>query len=104
MATKRTTLQNDEILTKEQLEMLEAATKRPDSFDKDNPPLTDEQLEQFKRIHERNKGERRKQNVTLRLDPNTIKIAKSLGKGYSGILSRIVEDTLNDPEKLRMYL
>ena len=84
--------------------MLREAAKRPPVYDEDNPPLTDEQLAQFYRVSEMNREERRKQNVTIRLKPRTIRIAKSLGKGYTGILSRIIEDTLDHPEKLEKYL
>ena len=65
---------------------------------------TDEQLKEFRRVRELRQEERRRQNVTLRLTPQTIRIAKSLGKGYTGVLSRIIEDTLSDPASLKRYL
>ena len=73
-------------------------------YDDDNPHLTDEQLSQFYRVHESNRDARRRRNVTLRLKPATIEQAKKLGKGYSGILSRIIEDVLSDPVVLEKYL
>lgn len=95
--------ENDE-LTAEQLSMVRDASKRPVVFDEDSPELSEEQLAGFRRVHERNQVERRKQNVTLRLAPQTIRKAKSLGKGYTGILSRIVEAVLDDPVVLKKYL
>ncbi len=104
MAIKKYTLNEDQPLTEEQLRAIEDAAARPVVFDVDNPELTDEQLACFRRVHEQNKAERRRQNITLRLTPQAIKKAKALGKGYTGILSRIVESALNDPEILRKYL
>ena len=91
-------------LTEKQKKMIKEASKRPVVFDEDSPELTDEQLAEFHRVHSANQEERRRQNVTLRLRPHTIRQAKALGKGYTGILSRIVEDTLNDPAAIKKYL
>ena len=104
MAVRKFELKPDQQLTKEQILMIKEAAKRPAITDDDNPELTDEQLASLRRVHERRSEDRRRQNVTLRLTPQTIQKAKALGKGYSGILSRIVESTLNDPAALSKYL
>lgn len=104
MATKKYTLTSDHKLTEKQVEMIKEAAKRPVIPDEDSPELTDEQLASFRRVHEDRQADRRRQNVTLRLTPQAIKKAKALGKGYTGILSRIVESTLDDPVALSKYL
>lgn len=57
----RKTIDLNEKLTEEEKEMLREAAKRPPVYDKDNPPLTDEQLAQFYRGSEMNREKRRKQ-------------------------------------------
>ena len=104
MATKKFTFDPTHKLTEKQVEMIKEAAKRPAVTEEDNPELTDEQLASFRRVHEDRQADRRRQNVTLRLTPQAIKKAKALGKGYTGILSRIVESTLNDPVALSKYL
>ena len=104
MAIRKYDLSADKKLTEEQINMVKAAAKRPVVTDDDNPELTDEQLALFRKVHEDRQEDRRRQNVTLRLTPQTIQKAKALGKGYSGILSRIVETVLNDPSALNKYL
>ncbi len=94
----------DKELTKEQKKMLEKAASMPVTFDADSPELTEEELLEFKRISEKNRSDRRKQTVTLRLSPQALKKAKSLGKGYTSVLSRILEDALNDNELIRKNL
>ncbi|MBK9026749.1 MAG: BrnA antitoxin family protein [Propionivibrio sp.] len=54
--------------------------------DPDNPPLTDAQLSQFKRL----RGQRGPQKtpvkcqVTLRLDPEVVDFYKATGRGWQG--------------------
>ena len=61
-------------------------------------------MEQFRRVAKEKREERQKQVLTLRVSAETMKKAKSLGKGYTGILSRILEYALNDPEIIRRCL
>jgi len=104
MVTKYSVLHENDVVTEEMLRELDEAAKRPPVYDPENPPLTDEQLAKMRRVHEIKQEERRKQNVTLRLTPQTVRKAKALGKGYTSILSRIVEGVMNDPELLERYL
>ena len=89
--------------TEKQLKMLKAMEERPIVFD-DSPELTAEQLSKLRRVSETRRGERKKQTVTLRLSPNALNTARSLGKGYTSVLSRILESALKDEEILKKYL
>ena len=91
-------------LTESQIKELEEAEKASFVPDEDCPELTDEQLRQFRRISEERQEERRKQSVTLRLSPQAVRTAKSLGKGYTSVLSRILESALADSETIKHYL
>lgn len=91
-------------LSSAQKEMLNALATRPVTLDKDCPEMTEAQLAQFKRISEANRDERCKQTVTLRLSPQALRRAKSLGKGYTSVLSRILENALENPDILKQNL
>ena len=94
-------------LTPEQVKDVEEACARPVAYDPDFPPFTEEQLISFKKIsdiREENKKRNRKQTVSLRLSPSALKKARSLGKGYTGLLSLIVERALEDPEITKKLL
>lgn len=91
-------------LTPQEKEMLEKLKDRPIEFDEDSPKLTAEQLAQFKRVSEERRADRRKQTVTLRLSPQALNKARSLGKGYTSVLSRILENALSDNEFIKRYL
>ncbi len=104
MATKRVTITKNQKLTPEQLSMMQAAIDAPANYDEELPKQTADQLAQFRRLSEIKRAERRKQNVTLRLSPAALAKARSLGKGYTSVLSRILENALNDSELVRKYL
>ena len=88
-------------LTEEELLDLETATNSPIVHDEDSPEMTEEMLRQFKRM---NKEARVKQTVSLRLSPSTLKKAKSLGKGYTSVLSSLLDLAINDEEMLKKCL
>ncbi len=91
-------------LTKEQKKMLDELETRPVEFDEDCPELTDEQLSEFRRVSELRKEERRKKTVTIWLSSRSLSKAKSLGKGYTAVLSRILEKALEDDDLIRRCL
>lgn len=91
-------------LTDEELAEIEALKDIEPEPDEDSPAYSLEELREMKRITEERKAERNKQSVTLRLSPATLAKARSLGKGYTSILSRIIENALNDPDTLRNSL
>ena len=91
-------------ITEKQLMEIENAKRHDIVFDEDSPEITEEMMEQFRRVAKEKREERRKQVLTLRVSAETMKKAKSLGKGYTGILSRILEYALNDPEIIRRCL
>ena len=91
-------------LTEEQQKMLEEMEKFPIVYGEDCPELTEEELSQFRRVSDLRREERIKQTVSLRLSPQALKKAKSLGKGYTSILARMLEADLNDNERIKRYL
>jgi uncharacterized protein (DUF4415 family) len=91
-------------LTPEQTEMLTKLASAPATPDEDCPELTADQLARFRRISAANREARCKQTVTVRLSPQALRRAKSLGKGYTSVLSRILESTLDNPEAIKHYL
>ncbi len=93
-----------EKLTDKEIEMFKEASKKKIVFDDDCPELSDDELKEFKRISEQKKKQRQKQTVTLRLSYNSLQKARALGKGYTSVLSRILESALNDSETIKRFL
>ena len=100
----RTTLEERGSITPEEIEMLTRASSLPIVFDEDSPELTEEDLKGFSRMSGHIRHEQNKNTVTLRLSPQALRKAKSLGKGYTSVLSRILEGALSDNDVIRHYL
>ena len=84
--------------------MLDEMNSKPVEPDEDCPELTAEQLNQLALLAEARREDRRKQVVTLRLSPQALRTAKYLGKGYTSVLSRILENVLTDAEAIKHFL
>ena len=91
-------------LTEEQKRMLKELETRPVQPDEDCPELTDEQLSQMALIAKQQRADRRKPLMTIRVNPDTLKKAKSLGKGYTGIMGRLLDMAINNPDMLKQCL
>ena len=90
--------------SQEQIEMLTKAANLPIHEEAEYPEFSEIELLQFKRISSERRADRQKQTVTLRLSPQTLEKARSLGKGYTSVLSRILEKALADPEIIKHNL
>lgn len=98
-------LNPDDKLTEEQIAMLKELEASPAVPDEDCPEITDEQMARFaEAARERRQRLQNKQTVAIRLSPQALTKAKSLGKGYTAVLSRILEAALADNETLKHYL
>ena len=95
---KMTMNELDATLTPEEMAEIAAAERKTPVFDEDSPEMTSEMLRQFKRM---NSEERNKQTVSLRLSPQTLKIAKAYGKGYTSFLSRLLDEAINNEQLVK---
>ena len=91
-------------LTNEQLIELDEASKKSIIVDDECPEITEAEFAQFAEIAQKRREERKNPIVSIRLSPDTLDKAKKLGKGYTGILSRVIDKALNSPEFLRECL
>ena len=85
-------------LTAEELHELEEAEKKEPVFDDDSPLMMKEQLMEFKYINHQN---RTKPTISLRISAKTLKKAKQYGKGYTGLLSRLLDAAIDNEELVR---
>ena len=96
--TVRMTINQGQKPTKEQQVRLEKLKDRPIVFDDDAPEYTMEELEEMRLAAIKKRAEQKKEVVAVRLSTKTIQKAKSYGKGYTGFLSRLIENALNDKD------
>ncbi|MER2511860.1 Uncharacterized conserved protein, DUF4415 family [Nitrosomonas ureae] len=60
--------------------------------DPDNPPLTDEELQQFKRARGRPQGSGKKEQVTLRIDTEILEQFRATGNGWQTRINDALRD------------
>lgn len=84
--------------TEEQLQRLTAIKDRPIVYDEDAPEYTMEELEEMRLAAIRKREEQKKEVVAIRLSPATLKKAKAFGKGYTGFLSRLIDNAIDDKD------
>ena len=83
-------------LTKEQEEMIRQAKEMPVIYDEDCPPLSEQELREFKRADWIRGGNEIQQTVILHLSPQALHKAVLLGADSPSVLSRLLERALND--------
>lgn len=85
-------------LTDEQIKEIEAAMAQPVVPDEDAPELTLEQYAEMAAIARNRKSKQVKPVVALRISISTLEKAKATGKGYTGFLSRLLDNAIDDPQ------
>lgn len=104
MGTRRMFVRVGQEPTAAQIENIRKADAMPITFDEDCPELTDEQYEEFARIAAQQRAERAKERVSLRLSPETLERAKKWGRGYTSVLSRLLDLAVKDPAMVQKCL
>ena len=84
--------------TDEQIREIEAAMTRQVVPDEDTPELTLEQYAEMAAIARSRRSRQVKPVVALRVSTSTLEKAKATGKGYTGFLSRLLDNAIDDPE------
>lgn len=93
----RTVIQTGQQPTETQIQEIEAAAARPVVPDDEAPELTLEQYAEMAALAKARRAKQAKPVVALRISPSTLEKAKATGKGYTGFLSRLLDNAINDP-------
>jgi uncharacterized protein (DUF4415 family) len=79
---------------------LREAKKHPIVYDPDCPPSTPEALKEFAMQRAEMNRQKRRQAVTIRIQPEVLEKYKALGRGYSGIMADVLKLAADNPEML----
>ena len=85
-------------------EEIERAEKMPLVIDDDSPAYSEEDMIRLMEIARQKNEARKKSLVSLRIDQDSINIAKSFGDGYTALMSRVLYFGLRDPNILEKAL
>lgn len=100
----RTVIRTGQQPTDAQIREIEMAASRPIIPDEDAPELTLEQYAEMATLAKNRRSQKAKPVVALRISPETLEKAKATGKGYTGFLSRLLDNAINDPQMVSRSL
>lgn len=104
MGTTRVILKPGDKLSEEGKKRIEEATKRPIVYDEDCPEYSYEELVAMAKKAKEKRAQEKKIPVALRMTPETLRRAKTVGKGYTGFLSRLLDLAIMDKEMVQKAL
>lgn len=96
MGITREFLKSADVPGEKEIEEIKAAARLPITYDEDSPELTDAQYAAMAKTAR--KQRKAKPVVALRISQSTLEKAKATGKGYTGFLSRLLDNAINDPD------
>ena len=100
----RTVIRTGQQHTEAQIREIERAASMPVVPDEDAPELTLEQYAEMAAIAKKRRSQQVKPVIALRISPDTLDKAKATGKGYTGFLSRLLDNAINDPQMVSKSL
>ena len=103
-STEKITIYPGQKPTPEQLKEIEEAVKHPVAPDTEAPELEPWQYAEMAEIARKRRAEKVKPVIAPRISPDTLEKAKATGKGYTGFLSRLLDQAINDPEMVAKCL
>ncbi len=92
---------SEELLTIEMPEEAPAPARRRDDIQE---AISPEEYARFAELASERKKHRKKEVVAIRISPETLALAKATGKGYTGFLSRLLDEAIRDPEMVKRCL
>jgi len=100
----RTVIRTGQIPTEAQIREIELASTMPVLTDEDAPELTTEQYAEMAALARARRAKNIKPVVALRITPDTLEKARATGKGYTGFLSSLLDNAINDPQMVAKSL
>lgn len=90
--------------TAEAVEEIRRARSMPIVYDEDSPELTDEDYARMAEAARVQRTGDQRVPVSLRIKRRTLAKAKATGKGYTGFLSRLIDNAIEDEELVKKSL
>jgi len=100
MGIMKSTVRVGQKLPKEVIQEVRRAAKRPINYTADAPKSTPEALKEFAMQRAAMNRQKKRQAVTIRIQPDVLAKYKSLGRGYSGIMADVLRVAADNPEIL----
>jgi len=85
---------------KEVIQEVRRAVRRPVKYTEEFPPLSQEALKEFAQLAAERNRQKKKRLITIRITPDVLDSYKTMGSGYTGIMSDVLQYAVNNPSVL----
>jgi len=85
---------------KEVVKRLKAAARKPINYTEDAPRSSPEALKEFAQLAVERNRRKKEQTITIRIAPDVLESYKTMGSGYTGIMSDVLQNAVNNPSVL----
>ena len=100
MGIIKSTVKVGEKPPKEVIKRLKQAARRPINYTEDAPRSNPEALKEFAQLAAERNRRKKKQTITIRIAPDILESYKTMGSGYTGIMSDVLSYAVNNPAVL----
>jgi uncharacterized protein (DUF4415 family) len=97
MGITRSTVKVGQKPPKEVIKRIKEIAKKPIRYTEDSPPSTPEALKEFAHLAAERNRRKKKRSVTIRIAPDILDSYKTMGNGYTGIMSDVLKYAVNNP-------
>jgi uncharacterized protein (DUF4415 family) len=87
-------------IPKDVIKRIKKAARRPIVYTDDCPPSSPEALKEFAQLAAERNRRKKKQTITIRITPDVLESYKTMGSGYTGIMSDVLQYAVNNPSVL----
>ena len=85
---------------KDVIKRLNKIAKGPINYTEDCPPSSPEALKEFAQLAAERNRRKKKQSITIRVTPDVLESYKTMGSGYTAIMSDVLQYAVNNPSVL----
>jgi len=82
---------------KEILKAARKAARHPINYTADCPPSSPEALKEFAQLAAERNQRKKKKSITIRVNPDVLESYKTMGSGYTGIMSDVLQYAVKNP-------
>ena len=100
MGIIKSTVRVGEKPPKEVIKRLKAAARRPINYTADAPRSSPEALKEFAHLAAERNRRKKKQTITIRISSDVLESYKTMGSGYTGIMSDVLQYAIKNPSVL----
>jgi len=97
MGITRSTVRVGQKPPREAIQEVKRAARKPIRYTEDCPRSTPEALKEFAHLAAERNRRKKKKSITIRIAPDILESYKTMGDGYTGIMSDVLKYAVNNP-------